>query len=192
MLSLALLGGCATREKLARADRPEQIVLAEKVSYVVHSLNGTRWEHIALPGVYEAERKDANGVYFYGVGRSIVQITELYKNELRLKVGGIYLPDDPAKPAEMIYAFETEVHSVPDLDQYMRDRVAQAGYRPAPALGGPIGPLGMLAVDAMLEAGVGEISRLPVKDRATSDKLRSGRRSAPPTGSSQPRASAIP
>ncbi|MDR7376066.1 hypothetical protein J2X19_000724 [Rhodoferax ferrireducens] len=164
IVGLLALGGCATREKLALADSQEQIVLTDKVSYVAHSPIGLRWEFVALPGTYEAERKDAEGVYFYGPGRSIVVIAEMYKNRLDMKVGGIYLPNDSSKPVQMIYAFETDIYSAENLEQYVLQRTISTTVQPvqpgvstgANVVGNAVG--GAL-VAAMLEAGVGEITR---------------------------------
>jgi hypothetical protein len=179
---LAGLAGCATREKLQVADRAEQIVLTEKVSNVSHSLNGTRWEYIALPGAYEAERKDSQGVYFYGPGRPIVEISGLYKDEPRLKVGGIYLPDDTSKPAEIVFAFEMQAHTTSDLNQYITQRAVATTSMPAmqPGVGTGAnvvgGAIAGALIDAMLVAGEGEITRITVKDAALSAKLRGARR----------------
>ena len=178
---LALLGGCATREKLAPADRPEQITLAAQVSYKLTSPIGIKWEYIALPGIYEAERRDADGVYFYGAGRSIVEITELYGNVPRLKVGGIYVPHDAVKPVEMIFAFEVSPTTTTDLNQYSQDRIimttAMPGMRPGISAGtNVVGTVvaGAL-IEVMLQAGEGEIQRLTVKDQAASDLIRTSR-----------------
>jgi hypothetical protein len=195
--ALWTLGGCATREKLASADRPEQIVIQEKVSYVTHALNGLRWEYIALPGTYEAERKDDSGVYFYAPGRSIVEIGELYKNVPRLKVGGIYLPHDPSKPVQMVYAFETDVHTASDLDKFIVDRTVMTTAMPAMTPGVGTGAnvvgnvMGGALVGAMLEAGAGEITRVVVKDPVVGERLRNMRGPALPASSGPERARVI-
>jgi hypothetical protein len=194
--TLWALAGCATREKLAFADRPEQVVLQEKVSYVTHALNGMRWEYIALPGTYVAERKDDGGVYFYAPGRAIVEIAELYRNEPRLKVGGVYLPNDPSQPVQMVFAFETQVHTTSDLDKLILDRSVMTTALPAmrPGVGAGANVVGHAVagalVGAMLEAGVGEINRVVVKDRALGERLRAARRQSPDASQASERARA--
>lgn len=183
--ALCLLAGCATREKLALADRPEQVVLLEKVSYVTHALNGMRWEYIVIPGTYEAERKDDQGVYFYGAGRAIVEISELYKNQPRLRVGGVYLPNDPTQPVQIVFAFEMEPQTTTDLNSYLLDRTVSTTALPATTPGVGAGAnvagnvIGVALVAGMLKAGEGEINRLVVKDPVAGEKLRSARRAAP-------------
>jgi len=180
-LILVLMAGCATREKLAMADIPEQIVLTEKVSYKTKAINGMKWEYIALPGIYDAERKDPGGVYFYGTGRSIVEIGELWGNVPRLKVGGIYLPNDKSEPVQMVYAFENKVETTTDLNQYMLDRTVTTTAMPAlrPGVGAGANIVGNAvagaAVAAMLQAGEGEITRITIKDPAVAELLRSAR-----------------
>lgn len=181
ILILVFMGGCATREKLAMADVPEQIVLTDKVSYKVKAFNGMQWEYIALPGIYDAERKDSGGVYFYGPGRSIVEIGELWGNVPRVKVGGIYLPNDKLRPVEMVYAFENKVQTTTDLNQYILDRAitttAMPALRPGIGAGANIvgNAVGGAVVSAMLEASEGEITRITIKDQAIAELLRSAR-----------------
>jgi hypothetical protein len=178
---LALLGGCATREKLALAEKPEQIVLATSVSYKVKAFSGNQWEYIALPGIYGAERKDNDGVYFYGSGRSIVEIGDLYGNVPRLKVGGIYVPNDKSRPVEMVFAFENTPTTTNDLNQYMQDRYVTTTALPELRRGvsdnanfaGHVVASTLVAV--MLQAGEGEITRVIVKDQAASDLIRTAR-----------------
>lgn len=181
ILILVFMGGCATREKLAMADVPEQIVLTDKVSYKVKAINGMQWEYIALPGIYDAERKDYSGVYFYGPGRSIVEVGELWGNVPRMKVGGIYLPNDKSQPAQMVYAFENKVQTTTDLNQYILDRTitttAMPALRPSVGAGTNIvgNAVGGAVVAAMLEASEGEITRITIKDQAIAELLRSAR-----------------
>ncbi|NML42844.1 hypothetical protein HHL11_03705 [Ramlibacter sp. G-1-2-2] len=179
--ALSAIGGCATREKLARADREEQIVLTEKVSYVTHSISGVRWEYIALPGIYVAERKDDQGVYFYGPGRSIVEITTLRNNLPHLLVGGIYLPNDPSRPSQLVWAFEGNPQTTADLDAYMTQRTVATTALPAlqPGIGAGANIVGNVVggavVAGIIAAGEGELNRIEVKDPALSAKLREGR-----------------
>ena len=154
-----LQGGCATREKLALADLPEQITLVSQVSYKTKAFNGMKWEYIALPGIYDAERKDADGVYFYGLGRSIVEIGDLYGNVPRLKVGGIYVPYDKSQPVQMVFAFENTPTTTNDLNQYVQDRTimttTMAGQRPGIGAGANIvgNVVAGALVGAMLQSG---------------------------------------
>jgi hypothetical protein len=179
---LIFLVGCATREKLALADVPEQIELTSQVSYKAKALNGMKWEYIALPGTYVAERKDSDGVYFYGSGRSIVEIGELYGNVPRLKVGGIYVPNDKSQFVQFVWAFENTVTTTNDLDQYVQQRTVTAAAMPALNPGVSAGAsivgnvVGGAVIAGILQAGEGEITRLTVKDQASSDLLRSSRR----------------
>lgn len=192
--ALWALGGCATREKLAFADRHEQIVIPEKVSYVVNVRKGLRWEYVALPGTYEAERKDDGGVYFYGPGRSIVEIAEIYKNQPRLKVGGIYLPNDSSRPVQIVFAFETDVHTARDLNTFIIDRTvtttALPSMRPGVGAGANVvgNVVGGVLIGAIMEAGVGEITRVVVKDPAVGERLRLARRPSPDASSDGERA----
>jgi hypothetical protein len=181
ILLFVFMGGCATREKLAMADVPEQIVLADKVSYKTKAINGMQWEYIALPGIYDAERKDAGGVYFYGPDRSIVEIGELWGNVPRLKVGGIYLPNDKSQPVQMVYAFENKVQTTTDLNQYILERTTTTTAMPAlrPGVGAGTNIVGNVVagavVGAMLAAGEGEITRITIKDQAVAQLLRAAR-----------------
>jgi hypothetical protein len=178
---LTLMGGCATREKLARADLPEQIVLPEQVSYTAIAPIGAKWKYIALPGTYDAERKDMDGVYFYGAGRAIVEISEVYRNVPRLKVGGIYVPNDKLEPVQIIFAFEKNPTTTNDLNQYIQGRTVMTTLTPSmqPGISSGINIVGNVVagglIDVMFELGQGEITRVTVKDQATSDVIRSYR-----------------
>jgi hypothetical protein len=178
---LTLMAGCATREKLARADLPEQIVLPEQVSYTAIAPIGAKWKYIALPGIYDAERKDMDGVYFYGSGRAIVEISEVYRNVPRLKVGGIYVPNDKLKPVQIIFAFEKNPTTTNDLDQYIQGRTVMTTLTPSmqPGISSGTNIVGNVVagglIDVMFELGQGEITRVAVKDQATSDVIRSYR-----------------
>ncbi|MES2041614.1 MAG: hypothetical protein V4495_27675 [Pseudomonadota bacterium] len=180
-LHFTLLGGCATREKLTVADVPEQIVLTTQVSYKSKAFSGMKWEYIALPGIYDAERKDDGGVYFYGNGRSIVEIGELYGNVPRLKVGGIYVPHDKSLPVQMIFAFENKPTTTNDLNQYIQDRTITTTLTPQlrPGIGAGANIVGNVAagvlVSAMLQAGEGEITRVTIKDQDVSNIIRTFR-----------------
>ena len=178
---LGLLGGCATREKLALADISEQIALATPVSYKKTAISGIKWEYIALPGIYYAERKDADGIYFYGPGRSIVEITEVYKNVPRLKIGGIYVPNNKSQPVQMVYAFENTPTTTNDLNQYIQDRTVMTTAMPAlhPGVGAGANIAGNVVaaglISAMLQASEGEITRVTIEDLASSDIIRRAR-----------------
>lgn len=179
---LASLGGCATREKLQLADVPEQIVLTTQVSYKTTAFSGNKWEYIALPGVYNAERKDTDGVYFYGPGRSIIEIGDLYKNVPQLMVGGIYVPNDKSRLVQMVWAFENTPTTTNNLNQYIQDRLVTTTAIPQLQSGISAGAnivghaVAGAVVAGMLAAGEGEITRISIKDQATSDLIRAARR----------------
>ena len=185
------LAGCATREKLAPADTSEQITLASQVSYKTTAINGFKWEYIALPGIYAAERMDTDGVYFYGAGRSIVEIGELYRNVPRLKVGGMYIPNEKSRPVQFVFAFENTPTTIDDINKYTLDRTVATTALPAATPGVSAGAnilgnaVGGAVVGAILVAGEGEITRVTIKDQATSDLIRSARTQIPPDTASQ-------
>lgn len=179
---LASLAGCATREKLLPADAPEQIELTTQVSYKSTAFSGNKWEYIALPGIYNAERKDEGGVYFYGPGRSIVEIGDLYKNVPRLMVGGLYVPNDKSQLVQMVWAFENTPATTDNLNQYVQDRLVTTTTLPQlrPGVGTGTNIVGHAVAGAVvagiLAAGEGEITRISIKDQATSDLIRAARR----------------
>lgn len=178
---LVLFEGCATREKLAAADSPEQIVLKSQVSYKVTAFSGNKWEYIALPGTYIAERKDSDGVYFYANGRSIVEIGDLYGNIPRLKVGGIYVPNDKAQFVHFVWAFENTATTTNDLNEYVLQRTVSTTAMPAQTPGVSTGAniagnvVAGAVIAGILQAGEGEITRVTIKDKSTSDFIRASR-----------------
>jgi len=151
------------------------------VSYTAIAPIGAKWKYIALPGIYDAERKDMDGVYFYGSGRAIVEISEVYRNVPRLKVGGIYVPNDKLKPVQIIFAFEKNPTTINDLDQYIQGRTVMTTLTPSmqPGISSGTNIVGNVVagglIDVMFELGQGEITRVAVKDQATSDVIRSYR-----------------
>jgi hypothetical protein len=193
VLLACFLAACAAPKvaSLAPADRKDEIVVAQKLSVVEHSISGIRWEHVALPGTYVAERKDANGVFFFGPGRSIVVISELYKNQPHLKVGGIYLPNASSEPAQFFYVFETEVHTAADIDAYVQSRIVTTTSTPGLSTGG-VGTtvagnlIGGALVNAIIESGVGEVARVFTKsDPSLRAKLVAGLRQATESSGTQ-------
>ncbi|WP_056441884.1 hypothetical protein [Massilia sp. Root335] len=126
-LLVLLLAGCATGkvDTLAPVDKKEEIVLSEKVSMLHFGVFGShRWEHIVLPGTYVAERKNTEGVFFFGSGRPIVRITEVFNNNKphALK-GGIFVPNDVSQQPELFYIFEgMTFYQVDDVDAYIAQR----------------------------------------------------------------------
>lgn len=182
-----MLSGCAThptREELERPEKAEQLVLAERVSIVAHSPIGVRWEYVALPGAYRAEGKDSRGVYFFGADRSIVVISELYKNELRLKIGGIYLPNEPTELPHFFYVFETDVYTTESIEKYVDQRNAAAIF--APGSSGVSGStvvgniVGGAIVSAIIAAGVGKITTVAATpDASVGSTIRASRKPGP-------------
>ena len=185
IFSLLVLAACgAMPEKLTRPKAPEQIVVADKMSITTTNIFGdVKWEYVALPGTYRAERIDAHGVYFFGPDRSIVQISSLFKNQPRLKVGGIYIPNDSALSPRIFYIFESDVYTTDSIDNYVLQRTVTSATLPGTS---PVGAgtgavaignsLGGAAVNAMIEAGVGRIETFGIDmSGADAAKLRASR-----------------
>ena len=195
MLGLGLsLAGCTSnpqRESLERVVQRERIVLEKRFSVVALSPIGVRWEYVALPGTYESERKDPKGVYFIGPDRSIVEISELYGNELRLKVGGLYVPNDESRSPRLFYIFETDVHTTKSLDRYIQDRMVisqKPGLSNGEAGANIVGnAVGGAIVDSIIRSGVGQIvTVLEDPPPAISAKIRASRNTPKPSKAGKP------
>src|SRR5262245_47371223 len=163
LLAVAGLSACATApESLSKAQRPEQIVLAEKISTVAYRGLPVRCEEGALPGTYVAKFEDANGIYFYGPERSIWSTNEVVQKTPRLYVGGLYLPRDRSKSPQFFYVFEKDVHTAENIDTYLDQRAATNTQNSAnPVAEGLGNAAGGAVVNAIIDAGVGKIEKFP-------------------------------
>lgn len=190
----AFISGCANvkPEALAKSERREEIVLAESVKTVAIRGIGVRWEEGAVPGTYTATREDAAGVYYFGPGRSIWSISEVFGKKPRVFVGGIFVPHDRAKHPQFFYIFESNPETADNIDAYVLTRVVSTAASPSATVGG-VGPsvganvagnvIGGAIVGAIIESGVGTIAKFPpIEDAAVRQKILGGIRTSQEAG----------
>lgn len=201
-LFLLLLGGCATSpDSLAKADNEEEIVLREKLSFVHYGVFGSpRWEEIILPGSYKAKKRNSEGVYFFGEGRPIVRITQVFnQNKPHALQGGIFVPDNASDQPVLFHIFEgMTFYTVPDVDAYIAQS-SKTEFRPVesnadliaistvtattvasmnttPVQGGLGGALGGAIVSGIIESQKGTVTHIPrAKDQVLDEKIRAAR-----------------
>lgn len=185
-LFLSLLVGCAstTREGLQRTERNEEIVIEPGFSVVSYSVMNVRHEEGLIPGIFKAEREDADGVYFFGDGRSVWSKNEIIQKIPRLYVGGIYLPKKSSTAPRIFYLFETKVHTTQDVDAYIQQRIVSSTSMPAPgvSVGSTVAGnvIAGALVNGMFEAHVGHIEMFPsIKDEAVVKRIKAGHRRLP-------------
>lgn len=183
VLFISSLIGCAstTREGLQRTERREEIVIHQKLSIVTYRGMNVRCEEGLLPGTFTAEREDSDGVYFFGNGRSVWSTNEMIQPVPRLHVGGIYLPKNASEPPRIFFLFETDVQTTQNVDTYIQQRIVSAAAMPAPgtSVGSTVAGnvIAGTLVNAMLEAGVGQIQIFPpIKDEALAKRVLTGHR----------------
>ncbi len=158
-----LLMGCQSapqRESLPLVTESVSFHISEKFSIIAKSPGGIRWEYVVLPGEYSSERRGKDGTYFFGSGRSVIEISELYNNQLRTKIGGLFIPDDAKKPIYAFYVFETDIQTIEAMDAYVLNRQLNGTNGQAPnGIGVNVvgNALGGAVVNAIIESGVGEL-----------------------------------
>lgn len=172
---LSLLAGCAGPmvESLAPTARHEDIVLTDPISTVSYRGLNYRCEEGATPGVYHAQREDAEGVYYFGPERSIWMTNESIQPTPRYYVGGIYLPHDTTKAPQFFYLFETTVHTASDV---INSNAAAGALGPKLNTGAGVagGVIAGALIGGMLEANVGAIEKFPpIASPEVRQKLRS-------------------
>lgn len=178
---LSLASGCAVSvspESLMKSSRQDQIVLTERLATASLRGAGVKWEEGALPGTYKPSREDSGGVYYYGPDRSIYQVWPVGKVETRLYVGGIYLPNDTAKPPQFFYFVESHPQVIGDLDTYTQARMGT----PTPGVGAGTAVAGNVlagaVVQGLMELEAGRIVKFPpIEDPEVSRKIAEARRS---------------
>ena len=179
-----LCQGCASTEitELEKPSKIQSIVLTEPVKAVsyVGAFN-LRQEYGATPGKYISERVDDQGTYFMGTDRPIWFTHEAIQKIPRLYFGGIYVPNNQSMPPSLFYIFETDVHTVGNLDSYIQGRITQSIVNPAlnppnstvvtNAAGNAIGGV---VVHAIIQSGVGSVIKTsPLTGESDVIKIRS-------------------
>jgi hypothetical protein len=187
------ISGCATStapEKLARATVREQLVFTERITAI--SIRGafkSRLEEGVLPGVFTAEREDANGVYFFADGRRVWNVNPVLRKTPHFQLGGIYIPRDPAGFPSLFTIFEREVHTADSVDAYVAQQSSVDQQSAQAPVGTGVGGIGVNALgsaiggailNGIVDAEVGKILlQPPMTDLVARQKILDARTPLP-------------
>lgn len=158
-LSFGLLAGCSTLVKPETMNIPARITcinVPEKLSYsTLRGLFKFKWFTSLNPGIYVAEREDAEGTYFRGPGGAVSEQTPEAPAAGKIYDGGFWLPHDPAGQPRIYGYFSAD--SVPvaapiegvdcSMASYAKD---PSGKKISVALASAGGAVGGLAGRAMV------------------------------------------
>ena len=179
-MALAIaLSACIAPSRVIEEDtwtttqRQEQILLKERLSHQSTWYGGLKATEGALPGVYKAEREDAEGTYFIGTGKSVWFSFTAEKGEITyVRKGGMYVPHNRTVPPYFVFMVESE----PAFEGGINEYVLQSSVQPTNSFGMGANIVGNVIAGALVTAIVksndGKYARLyPITDESAREKI---------------------